>query len=60
MGLKFMKSSSVLLSTFSDSDFAVYLGKNLISWSTRKQPNVSRSSMDVEYKALANAIDELM
>jgi hypothetical protein len=55
-----MKSSSVLLSTFSDSDFAVYLGKNLISWSTRKQPNVSRSSMEVEYKALANAIDELM
>jgi hypothetical protein len=32
----------------------------LISWSGRKQPTVSRSSTEAEYKALANATVELM
>jgi hypothetical protein len=31
-----------------------------VSWSTRKQPTISRSSMEVEYKALANAMAEIM
>jgi hypothetical protein len=73
IGLKFTKSSSMLVSAFSDSywagdgddrrstrGFAVYLGRNLVSWSTRKQPTVSRSSTKAEYKALANATVELM
>jgi hypothetical protein len=62
-----------LLSAFSDSDwagdsddkrstsgFTVYLGKNLVLWSARKQPTVSRSGTEAEYKALANATVELM
>jgi hypothetical protein len=40
--------------------FVVFLGANLISWSARKQPTVSRSSIEVEYKALANANAEMM
>jgi hypothetical protein len=57
IGLKFTKSSSMLVSAFSYSNwagdgddrkstggFAVYLGRNLISWSAQKQPTVSRSS----------------
>jgi hypothetical protein len=32
----------------------------LISWSSRKQATVSRSSTEVEYKALANGTTELM
>jgi histone deacetylase 1/2 len=73
MGLKFRKSSSILVSAFLDADwagcvddrrstggFAVFLGPNLISWSAQKQPTVSRSSTEVEYKALANATTELM
>jgi hypothetical protein len=57
LGLTFRKSSSTLVSAFSDADwagcvddrrstggFAVYFGPNLISWSARKQATVSRSS----------------
>ena len=73
MGLKIRKSNSTLVSAFSDADwagcvddrrsiggFAVFLGPNLISWSARKQPTVSRSSTESEYKALANATAEMM
>jgi hypothetical protein len=73
MGLKIRKSNSMLVSTFSDADwagcvddrrsiggFAVFLGPNLVLWSARKQPTVSRSSTEAEYKALANATAELM
>jgi hypothetical protein len=69
MGLKIRKSNSTLVSAFSDADwascvddrrstggFAVFLGPNLISWSARKQPTVSRSGTKAEYKALANAL----
>ena len=40
--------------------FAIFLGSNLISWRARKQPTVSRSSTEAEYKAVANAIAEIM
>ena len=40
--------------------FAVFLGSNLISWTARKQPTVSRSSTEAEYKSLANATAEMM
>jgi hypothetical protein len=63
----------MLVSAFSDADqagcpddrrstggFAVFLGSNLISWSARKQPTVSRSSTEEEYKSLANAAAGVM
>ena len=72
-GLKLRKSPSTLVSAFSDADwagcvddrrstggFAVFIGPNLISWCARKQPTVSRSSTEAEYKALANATAEMM
>jgi hypothetical protein len=64
---------SMIVGAFSDADwagdvndrrstcgFSIYLGDNLVSWSARKQPTVSRSSTEAEYKTLANAIGELM
>jgi hypothetical protein len=36
------------------------LGSNLVSWSARKQPTISRSSIEAEYKAMTNATTEIM
>jgi histone deacetylase 1/2 len=73
LGLRINKCTSTLISGFADADWAgcpddrrstgglaVFLGSNLISWSARKQPTVSRSSTEAEYKALANVTAEVM
>ncbi|GJR22310.1 gag/pol polyprotein [Tanacetum coccineum] len=39
--------------------FAIYLGSNLISWTSHKQRTVSHSSTKAEYKALADTVAEL-
>jgi hypothetical protein len=44
----------------STTGFCTYLGPNLISWGSKKQPTVSRSSAEAEYKALAITASELM
>jgi hypothetical protein len=73
MGICIKKSGSLLLSAFSDADwagdsddrrstggFTVFFGGNLISWSSRKQSTVSRSSTEAEYKAIVDATAELI
>jgi hypothetical protein len=73
MGLYFAKFGSLLLSAFSDAHwagdsddrrstrgFAVFFGGNLISWGSRKQSTVSRSSTEAEYKAIADATAEII
>lgn len=39
--------------------YCIYIGKNLISWCSKKQTTISRSSTETEYKSVANAIAEL-
>jgi hypothetical protein len=72
-GLLLTRTNSSQLQAFSDADWAgcpddrkstgaycVFLGTNLVSWSSRKQPTVSRSSTEAEYKAVANTAAELL
>jgi hypothetical protein len=73
VGLQIYKSNSLLVSGFSYADwtgclddrrstggFAIFLGSNLVSWSTQKQPTVSRSNTEAKYKVVANATAEIM
>ena len=42
----------------STSGYAVFLGENLIFWSSKRQSTVSRSSAEAEYLAVANGVAE--
>ncbi|GAA0143920.1 transmembrane signal receptor [Lithospermum erythrorhizon] len=39
--------------------YVVYLGSNIVSWQSKKQRTVARSSIESEYKALVNCSAEL-
>ncbi|KAH9650410.1 retrovirus-related pol polyprotein from transposon RE2 [Citrus sinensis] len=71
-GLKFFREGSLTLTGFTDADWAcdlddrksvdaycIYLDNNLISWSSKKQSMITRSSAESEYRALASASAEL-
>uniref|UniRef100_A0ACD5YA54 Uncharacterized protein n=1 Tax=Avena sativa TaxID=4498 RepID=A0ACD5YA54_AVESA len=38
--------------------YCVYLGPSLISWSSKRQPTVSRSNVEADYRVVANAVAE--
>ncbi|XP_020262193.1 uncharacterized protein LOC109838136 [Asparagus officinalis] len=69
-GMRILAHSTLDLYEFSDADWAgcketrrstagycTFLGANCISWSAKKQPTVSRSSAEAEYRALASTTD---
>ena len=71
-GLTFRKSDFLDLVIYTDADwgsdindrrstsgYCVYLGENLISWSSKKQSIISKSSAESEYRAMALACSKL-
>ncbi|XP_019179098.1 PREDICTED: uncharacterized protein LOC109174319 [Ipomoea nil] len=71
-GLRLSSSPTATIHAYSDSDwagcpidrkstsgYAVFLGTNLVSWLSRKQRTVARSSTEAEYKALADVAAEV-
>lgn len=72
LGQQLRKSNITDLVAYSDADwggcpdtrrstsgYCLYLGSNLVSWSAKRQPSVSRSSAEAEYKGVANTVAEL-
>jgi hypothetical protein len=71
-GILLPSSSQIQLKAFCDSDWAscpdtrrsvtdyyIFLGNSLISWKSKKQSIVSRSSVEVEYRSMASTCSEL-
>jgi hypothetical protein len=71
-GLRLRRHSPAQLHAYSDVDWAgcpddrrstggycIFLGNNLVSWSSHKQATVSRSSTEAEYHSLANTTAEI-
>lgn len=71
-GIFFSASTPLTLHAYSDADWAgnkddytstgayiVYIGKQPVSWASRKQKSVARSSTEAEYRSVADTAAEL-
>ncbi|GKC85467.1 hypothetical protein Tco_1141184, partial [Tanacetum coccineum] len=73
LGIHIIKTSGMSLSAYSDADWAkcvvtrrsvtgycVFLNNSLVSWKSKKQNTLSKSSTEAEYRALALVISEVI
>ncbi|XP_013720479.2 uncharacterized mitochondrial protein AtMg00810-like [Brassica napus] len=71
-GLQLTPNTSHTLTAYSDADwpgcpntrqstsgYCIFHGDNLISWSSKRQQTVSRSSAEAEYRGVANDVSEV-
>ncbi|GKD12028.1 hypothetical protein Tco_1196435 [Tanacetum coccineum] len=69
LGIQFDRISNLKLKVFSDADWAkctktrksvtrycIFLGKSFVSWKSKKQATLSKSSIKAEYRSMAFAI----
>ncbi|KAJ0824902.1 putative RNA-directed DNA polymerase [Helianthus annuus] len=72
-GLTYTRPHTSSIIGYSDADWArcldtrrstygysIFFGGNLVSWSAKKQPTISRSSCESEYRAMANTVAEIV
>ncbi|KAL2933517.1 Retrovirus-related Pol polyprotein from transposon TNT 1-94 [Bienertia sinuspersici] len=73
MGLFYSAESDMEIKAYSDSDwdgcqdtsrslsaYAIFLGNNLVSWKTKKQGTVSKSSAEAEYRSMSSTASEIV
>ena len=72
-GIHFKRGGSLILEAYTDADWAgsiidrrstsaycTFLGGNLVTWRSKKESVVARSSVEVEFRAMAHGICELL
>ncbi|KAL0392835.1 UNVERIFIED_CONTAM: Retrovirus-related Pol polyprotein from transposon RE2 [Sesamum radiatum] len=72
-GLLFKQHGHVKIEAYSDADYAgskddrkstsghcTYVGGNLVTWRSKKQTTVARSSVEAEYRAMAHTTSEIL
>ncbi|KAK2974430.1 hypothetical protein RJ640_011327 [Escallonia rubra] len=72
-GILFRKGTNMELEAYTDADYAgsltdrrstsgycTFLGGNLVTWRSKKQPIVARSSSEAEFRSMAQGICELL
>ncbi|KAL0286146.1 UNVERIFIED_CONTAM: Retrovirus-related Pol polyprotein from transposon RE2 [Sesamum angustifolium] len=72
-GLLFKRHGHVKIEAYSDADYAgakddrkstsgycTYVGENLVTWRSKKQNTVARSSVEAEYRAMAHITSEIL
>ncbi|GKA94513.1 ribonuclease H-like domain-containing protein [Tanacetum coccineum] len=72
-GVQFYKNSDLKIKAYADVDwakcpktrksvagFCIFLGKTLVSWKSKKQATISKSSSEAEYRSMSSAFCEVI